>query len=121
MSASHSASKGRLNLETRSIDYVPLAERHGKAWHLWPIWFCGEAHLTTLAADDNALRAQVEGLRQELSSSADFRPGRAVAAAHAAIREHIPFLARDRALDGEIGLIVRLEREGHVLAAAKGV
>ncbi|MCY1392279.1 NCS1 nucleoside transporter family protein [compost metagenome] len=44
-----SASNGRLNLETRSIDYVPLAERHGKAWHLWPIWFCGEAHLTTLA------------------------------------------------------------------------
>ncbi|MDF3933787.1 purine-cytosine permease family protein, partial [Pseudomonas citronellolis] len=43
------AAKGRLNLETRSIDYVPLAERHGKAWHLWPIWFCGEAHLTTLA------------------------------------------------------------------------
>ncbi|HEK1685567.1 TPA: cytosine permease [Pseudomonas putida] len=43
------SSKGRLNLESRSIDYVPLAERHGKAWHLWPIWFCGEAHLTTLA------------------------------------------------------------------------
>lgn len=48
-SSSETASKGRLNLETRSIDYVPLAERHGKAWHLWPIWFCGEAHLTTLA------------------------------------------------------------------------
>jgi purine-cytosine permease-like protein len=48
-SPSETASKGRLNLETRSIDYVPLAERHGKAWHLWPIWFCGEAHLTTLA------------------------------------------------------------------------
>lgn len=47
--SSQTASKGRLNLETRSIDYVPLAERHGKAWHLWPIWFCGEAHLTTLA------------------------------------------------------------------------
>lgn len=50
MSAPKTASaSGRLNLETRSIDYVPLAERHGKAWHLWPIWFCGEAHLTTLA------------------------------------------------------------------------
>ena len=48
-SSSETTSKGRLNLETRSIDYVPLAERHGKAWHLWPIWFCGEAHLTTLA------------------------------------------------------------------------
>lgn len=36
-------------METRSIDYVPLAERHGKAWHLWPIWFVGDAHLATLA------------------------------------------------------------------------
>jgi len=37
-------------IETRSIDYVPLAERHGKAWHMWPIWFMGDAHLATLAA-----------------------------------------------------------------------
>ncbi|MDH4557838.1 cytosine permease [Pseudomonas sp. BN417] len=39
----------RFNLEVRSIDHVPLSERHGKAWHLWPIWFCGGAQLTTLA------------------------------------------------------------------------
>src|SRR5207253_701783 len=32
-----------------SIDYVPLAERHGKVWHLWPVWFSGDAHLATLA------------------------------------------------------------------------
>ena len=38
-----------MQLETRSIDYIPLAERHGKAWHLWPIWFTGDAHLATLA------------------------------------------------------------------------
>jgi nucleobase:cation symporter-1, NCS1 family len=36
-------------IETRSIDYVPLAERHGKVWHLWPVWFSGDAHLATLA------------------------------------------------------------------------
>jgi NCS1 family nucleobase:cation symporter-1 len=36
-------------VETRSIDYVPLVERHGKAWHLWPVWFVGDAHLATLA------------------------------------------------------------------------
>ena len=28
-------------LETRSIDYVPVAERHGKVWHLGPLWFAG--------------------------------------------------------------------------------
>lgn len=36
-------------IEKRSIDYVPLAERHGKVWHLWPVWFAGDAHLATLA------------------------------------------------------------------------
>jgi nucleobase:cation symporter-1, NCS1 family len=36
-------------IEVRSIDYVPLAERHGKVWHLWPVWFSGDAHLATLA------------------------------------------------------------------------
>ncbi len=39
----------RFFLEVRSIDYVPLAERHGKVWHLWPVWFSGDAHLATLA------------------------------------------------------------------------
>ncbi len=36
-------------IEVRSIDFVPLEERHGKVWHLWPIWFAGDAHLVTLA------------------------------------------------------------------------
>jgi purine-cytosine permease-like protein len=38
-----------LAVERRSIDYVPLRERHGKVWHLWPVWFTGGAHLATLA------------------------------------------------------------------------
>lgn len=36
-------------IERRSIDYVPLADRHGKVWHLWPVWFSGSANLATLA------------------------------------------------------------------------
>lgn len=36
-------------IETRSIDYVPLAERRGEVRHLWPVWFTGDAHLATLA------------------------------------------------------------------------
>jgi NCS1 family nucleobase:cation symporter-1 len=39
---------GRL-IENRSIDYIPIAERHGKVWHLWPVWFSGDAHLATVA------------------------------------------------------------------------
>jgi nucleobase:cation symporter-1, NCS1 family len=37
------------SLEVRSIDYVPESERHGKPWHLGPVWFQGNAQLSTLA------------------------------------------------------------------------
>jgi NCS1 nucleoside transporter family len=40
---------GNRLIEKRSIDYVPIAERHGKVWHLWPVWFSGSAHLATVA------------------------------------------------------------------------
>src|SRR3984957_7177320 len=40
---------GHVMIEKRSIDYVPIAERHGKVWHLWPVWFSGDAHLATVA------------------------------------------------------------------------
>lgn len=36
-------------VETRSIEYVPLAERHGKTWNLFNVWFAGDAHLATIA------------------------------------------------------------------------
>jgi purine-cytosine permease-like protein len=36
-------------IERRSINYVPIRERHGKLWHLWPVWFTGDAHLATIA------------------------------------------------------------------------
>ncbi|MGZ4472991.1 MAG: purine-cytosine permease family protein [Nocardioidaceae bacterium] len=39
----------RTGLEVRSIDYVPLSERHGKLWHLGPLWFMSNAQLATLA------------------------------------------------------------------------
>src|SRR4051794_2311860 len=36
-------------VELRSIDYVPISERHGRPWHLGPVWFQGNAQLATLA------------------------------------------------------------------------
>jgi nucleobase:cation symporter-1, NCS1 family len=35
-------------IETRSIDYVPARERHGKVWHQGPFWFTGNFVLTTM-------------------------------------------------------------------------
>jgi histidine ammonia-lyase len=72
------------------------------------------------SGDREGFLAEVEGLRVELANSDAFHPGNAVARAHAAIREHVPFLARDRALDGEVATAVRLVKDGVVLAAARG-
>lgn len=38
-----------MEIETRSIDYIPIAERHGKVRDIWPVWFSGGAQLGTLA------------------------------------------------------------------------
>ncbi|MFI0469134.1 cytosine permease [Saccharopolyspora sp. 5N102] len=46
--AASSPDAGRGPVETRSIDFVPLAERHGRAWHLFPVWFAGGANVGTL-------------------------------------------------------------------------
>ena len=36
-------------IETHSIDFIPINERHGKAWNQGTLWFAGNAELTTLA------------------------------------------------------------------------
>ncbi|MDJ0356530.1 cytosine permease [Paenarthrobacter sp. PH39-S1] len=48
MSATTEAGRGR-GLEVRSIDYVPLNERHGKVSHIGPLWFMSNAQIATLA------------------------------------------------------------------------
>ena len=63
---------------------------------------------------------EVEGLRAELATADPFTPGMAVAAVHAALRDHIPFLGRDRALDAEVATAVRLVADGTLLAAGRG-
>src|SRR5690606_5572796 len=74
-------------------------------------------------ADGHRDRAQfleeVEALRAALATAEPFPPGIAVSAAHAALREHIAFLDRDRAMDGEVATAVRLVAEGVLLEAAR--
>ncbi len=36
-------------IERRSIDYIPLSERHGKPWHTAPVWILCTANLLDLA------------------------------------------------------------------------
>jgi NCS1 family nucleobase:cation symporter-1 len=44
-----SEGRPRSAVEVHSIDYVPLNERHGKAWHQGPFWFAGNFVLVTVA------------------------------------------------------------------------
>ncbi|MEM1506071.1 cytosine permease [Domibacillus sp. 8LH] len=37
-----------MKVETRTIEYIPAEERHGKAKDLFPIWFGANMHITTL-------------------------------------------------------------------------
>ncbi len=71
------------------------------------------------AQDRDAFLAEVDGLRAELAAAPEFQPGRAVAAAHAAIRARIPFLDRDRALDGEVATAAALVADDVILRAAR--
>ena len=71
------------------------------------------------ASDHGDFLAEVDALRAQLANSTEFRPGRAVAAAHAAIRARIPFMERDRAMDGDVATAVALVVDGSVLAAAR--
>ncbi|MDQ1615508.1 MAG: nucleobase:cation symporter, family, partial [Actinomycetota bacterium] len=48
--ATETTPTGRIaGVEVRSIDYVPLNERHGKVWSLGPLWFMSNAQIATLA------------------------------------------------------------------------
>jgi len=83
----------------------------------------GFSHKVHADIADEAMRAtflaETDGLRTELATMAPPTPGRAVLAAHAAIRKVIPFLERDRELGGEVAAALQLVADGTVLAAAK--
>ncbi|HZX81111.1 MAG TPA: aromatic amino acid lyase [Lysobacter sp.] len=70
-------------------------------------------------ADRSTFDAEVESLRRQLAEGGEFGPGRAVGAAHDAIRASIAFMGFDRAMDGDVQVAVQLVRDGRVLAAAR--
>ncbi|CUR54873.1 putative NCS1 family transporter [metagenome] len=43
------AARAASAIETRSIDYVPDSERHGKVWQQGPFWFLGNFQFFTIA------------------------------------------------------------------------
>jgi histidine ammonia-lyase len=61
---------------------------------------------------------EVQALTKALVETSDFHAGEPVRAAHAKIREHIPFMARDRAMDGDVKRICELLASGRLTPSA---
>ncbi|MGN6312787.1 MAG: HAL/PAL/TAL family ammonia-lyase [Rhodanobacteraceae bacterium] len=55
--------------------------------------------------------AEVQELMRSLAEAPEFHAGEAVRAAHARLREVIPFMHRDRALDRDVALVCRMVRD----------
>lgn|ERR1022692_47244 len=62
------SARGRELLERRAIEYVPLAERHGRPNTLFTIWFASNARITAVAT--GLLATVVFGLSLEWSVAA---------------------------------------------------
>ena len=71
------------------------------------------------APERAAFLAEVELLRSELAAADEFQPGAPVAAMLRRLREEIPFMARDRAMDGEVGRVCEMVLCGILLEASK--
>ena len=69
--------------------------------------------------DRAAFLAEVESLRLALAQAEEFQPGRAVQSAWLRLREDIPFMASDRAMDAEVGRAIALVEQGELLSAAR--
>jgi histidine ammonia-lyase len=62
-------------------------------------------------ADDPSRKqfeSEVDALAKALAKTGDFHAGAAVRKAHAKIREHVAFMARDRAMDRDVRTITEL-------------
>jgi len=71
------------------------------------------------SADRSVLLAEVESLRRELAEATEYHPATAVAAALVRLRKDIPFMASDRAMDGDVQRAVELVEQGELLSAAR--
>jgi histidine ammonia-lyase len=83
------AERGDLDLLRRKISNAPAAD----------------------APEASAFAAETEALMKALATADSFHPSPRVAQAFAAIRERIPFMHRDRAMDGDIRTICELVHE----------
>ncbi|MFM7027188.1 MAG: purine-cytosine permease family protein [Chakrabartia sp.] len=95
-------------VETRSIDYVPLAERRGEVRHLWPVWFMGDAHLATLATGAISVAAGLDLFWSSLAVIGGCVLGTVLMALHCAQGPHLglPQMIQSRPQFGYLGALL---------------
>ena len=97
-------------IESRSIDFVPLSERHGKAWHQGPFWFSGNFVLSTLVLGFLGPAIGLSIWASVLASTLGVIVGTFFMAFHAnqGPRMGLPQMVQSRAQFGSRGAIVPL-------------
>ena len=95
-------------VETRSIDYIPLAERKGEVRHLWPVWFMGDAHLATLATGAISVAGGLDLFWSSLAVIGGCALGTVLMALHCTQGPHLglPQMIQSRPQFGYIGALL---------------
>jgi nucleobase:cation symporter-1, NCS1 family len=97
-------------VELRSIDYIPRAERHGKAWHVAPVWIAGNANFGSIALGFVGIGLGSNVLWTMLAIVAGSAFGTFFSALHATQGPHLglPQLIQSRPQFGYAGALVVL-------------
>ena len=85
-------------------------------------WRALAAKITNAPREDSPHHAQfveeVKALTAALAEVGDYHAGAAVRRAHERLRQHIAFMHRDRAMDGDVRMVCELIARGAVLDGA---
>ena len=94
-------------IETRSIDYVPLRERHGRLTDQSTIWFAGSAHLLSLATGAIGISLGLNLIWTLIALASGTLLGTVPVAAHATQGPHLglPQMVQSRPQFGRYGAL----------------
>ncbi|MCX4718194.1 purine-cytosine permease family protein [Streptomyces virginiae] len=92
-------------IEARSIDHIPLGERHGKVWHVAPVWIAGNANVGTVAVGAAGVALGADLLWIIIAACAGSAFGAIFAALHSTQGPHLglPQLIQSRPQFGYAG------------------
>ena len=108
-------------IEVRSIDYVPLAERHGKVWHLSPIWFTGDVNLASLAVGATGIALHINLMWTAIAIVTGCAVGSFFMAFHSTQGPQLglPQMIQSRPQFGVVGVAVRHDGVERIVAAVE--